>query len=119
MTYGLDLKETFQAMGMVDAFTPEKADFSGMSDRALFVDWVIHQAFVEVNEEGTEAAGVTAMVSTAARDRPSPPPPPEFCADHPFLFLIQSTGDGSVLFLGRITDPPTSGTASGFQGGGR
>lgn len=95
-----DLGETLQAMGMVDAFGA--ADFSGMTgQRDLFISEVVHKAFVEVNEEGTEAAAATAVLMK----RSIPPPTPVFRADHPFLFLIRENNTGSVLFLGRVADP--------------
>lgn len=95
-----DLGETLEAMGMVDAFGP--ADFSGMTgQRDLFISAVVHKAFVDVNEEGTEAAAATAVVM----GRGFAPPPPIFKADHPFLFLIRENSNGSVLFLGRVMDP--------------
>ena len=89
---------------MVDAFSNTKADFSGMDGRPdwLYVGWVLHKAFVEVNEEGTEAAAATAV---GMKHRSIPQPPPEFRADHPFLFWIQDDRTGSLLFLGRMADP--------------
>jgi len=90
-------------MGMADAFDPAKADFSGMTGtKDLFISAVVHKAFVDVNEEGTEAAAATAVV---ARMTAVAEPPPEFRADHPFLFLIRDTKTGAILFLGRILDP--------------
>jgi serpin B len=87
---------------MVDAFGA--ADFSGMTgQRDLFISVVVHKAFVDVNEKGTEAAAATAVVKTRSS---LPPPPPTFRADHPFLFLIQERRTGSVLFLGRLVEPP-------------
>jgi serpin B len=62
---------------------------------------VVHQAFVEVNEEGTEAAASTAVVM----DRPSEESIPRFQVDHPFMFLIRENQTGSILFLGRVVDP--------------
>ena len=95
-----DLGETLKAMGMVDAFGA--ADFSGMTgQRDLFISAVVHKAFVDVNEEGTEAAAATAVVM----GRGFAPPPPIFKADHPFLFLLRENNSGSVLFLGRVVDP--------------
>jgi len=102
MTSAFSLKQTLSAMGMPDAFTP-KADFSGMTgNKDLFISAVIHKAFVDIHEEGTEAAAATAvtMRMTAMRT-----PPSEFRADHPFLFLIRHNPSGSILFLGRVTDP--------------
>jgi len=90
-------------MGMTDAFDEDKADFSGMSGKKdLFITAVLHKAFVEVNEEGTEAAAATGVVVglTAA-----PPRQPVFRADHPFLFLIRDLRSNSILFLGRVMDP--------------
>jgi serpin B len=93
------LSEQLSKMGMPLAFTGT-ADFSGMSGvRDLFISEVIHQAYVDVNEEGTEAAAATAVVMklTAVMD------PLEFRADHPFIFMIMK-GD-QILFMGRVTDP--------------
>jgi len=90
-------------MGMADAFDSGRADFSGMTgDRDLFISAVVHKGFVDVNEEGTEAAAATAVVMTRER---MPPPAPVFRADHPFLFLIRDTKTGAILFFGRILDP--------------
>jgi serpin B len=102
-TAEFSLGDTLVAMGMADAFDPAKADFSGMSGKKdLFISAVVHKAFVDVNEEGTEAAAATAVV---ARMTAVAEPPPEFRADHPFLFLIRDTKTGAILFLGRILDP--------------
>jgi serpin B len=93
------LGDMLAAMGMPTAFTG-LADFSGMSGaRDLFISEVIHQAYVDINEEGTEAAAATAVVmkTTAIMD------PLVFRADHPFLFLIMK-GD-TILFMGRVMDP--------------
>lgn len=98
------MTETLKNMGMPGAFTPE-ADLSGMDGtKNLFIDAVIHQAFVDVNEEGTEAAAVTGGF-LALESLPSPPP--VFRADHPFLFIIQDRQNGNILFLGRVKNPKT------------
>jgi serpin B len=100
----LDLNDTLTRMGTANAFGP-KADFSGMDGtRQLFISGVFHKAWGEVNEEGTEAAAATVvdMVGSIAM---RPPPIPVFRADHPFIFLIRDTRSGSLLFLGRLTDP--------------
>jgi len=94
------MKETLSAMGMPTAFSGG-ADFSGMDGiKNLFIDQVIHQAFVKVDEEGTEAAAATAVVMklTAIQRK-------IFNADHPFIFLIQENETGNILFLGRVVDP--------------
>ena len=78
-------------------------DFSGMTGRpGLYISDVIHEAYVDVFEEGTEAAAATAVVM---RKSSVPPPPVEFRADHPFLFLIRDQRSGGILFLGRLADP--------------
>jgi serpin B len=103
ITSEFSLADTLGGMGMPDAFSPARADFSAMDGRKdLYVSAVAHQAFVEVNEEGTEAATSTAVMM---RPRGLPPPLPVFRADHPFLFLIRDNRNGSILFLGRVTDP--------------
>lgn len=103
MTAQFRLAQTLAGMGMPRAFSPQ-ADFSGMDgERDLFISAVVHKAFVEVNEEGTEAAAATgiAIEMTAVVPRPAP----VFRADHPFIFLIRDELSGSVLFLGRVVDP--------------
>jgi len=86
---------------MADLFSP-RADLSGMDGaRDLFVSAVIHKAYVDVNEEGTEAAAATGGVVGLTAFRP----PPVFRADHPFLFLIRDNHSGGILFLGRVVDP--------------
>ncbi|HEY7156490.1 MAG TPA: serpin family protein [Gemmataceae bacterium] len=100
----LALADHLQAMGMTAAFHAEEADFSGMTgDKSLFLSAVIHEAWVEVNEKGTEAAAATAVVGAkgaAPREQPI-----VFRADHPFLFLIRDRKSGSILFLGRVSNP--------------
>ena len=98
------LPPTLSVMGMPTAFTGA-ADFSGMDGtRNLFIDDVIHQAFVEVNEEGTEAAAATAGIIKLS-SMPVEEPVPVFRADHPFIFLIQDDETGNILFMGRVTNP--------------
>jgi len=110
-----EMNDTLKAMGMVRAFTDPRmangADFTGMCaskdprDR-LYISKVIHKAFVEVNEKGTEAAAATAVImmrTTSARM--TVPFTPTFQADRPFLFVIRDKQTGSVLFMGRITNP--------------
>ena len=93
------------AMGMKDAFGPE-ADFSGMTGRKdLAISEVIHKAYVDVNEEGTEAAAATAVVVATMAIAEPIAPPPVFTADHPFVFLIRDEGTGAVLFMGRVVTP--------------
>ena len=100
------LAQTLAEMGMDLVFNDHKADLSGMAGRPgdLYISQVIHQAYIDVNEEGTEAAAATAVTIGAASVRVEPPTP-EFRADHPFLFLIRDTRSGSILFLGRLADP--------------
>jgi len=107
MTQQFELSSTLAKMGMPQAFS-NGADFSGMTGKPDFtISAAIHKAYIDVNEQGTEAAAATAIVmrATAAR-MPFPEPPPiVFDADHPFLFLIRDTSSGAILFLGRETDP--------------
>jgi serpin B len=104
LTAQFSLAQTLAGMGMSAAFS-SSADFSGMDGaRDLCISAVVHKAFVDVNEEGTEAAAATGTVMRSmALMRPLPIP--VFRADHPFLFLIRDTHSGSVLFLGRVADP--------------
>ena len=101
-----DLQGKLYKMGMLDAFTPGKADFSGLNGtRSFNISVVIHKAWVEVTEEGTEAAAATVVGGPGGAAPAAPPPPPVFRADHPFIFLIRDTRSGSLLFLGRLADP--------------
>ena len=96
------LNNLLKEMGMVDAFLPGVADFSGMDGaNYLLISKAIHQAYVEVNEEGTEAAAATAIIIELSMT----PDPNEFRADHPFIFLIQHEETGAVLFMGKVMNP--------------
>ncbi len=101
------LNDVLAQMGMRDAFDSAKADFSGMATHEnLFLSAVLHKAFIDVNEKETEAAAATA-VTTGVTAAPPPPRLPRavFHADHPFVFLIRDRIIGSILFLGRVTNP--------------
>ena len=105
-TSALDLGAPLQALGMGEVFTAD-ADLSGMTPaESLFLSDALHKAYVAVDEEGTEAAAATAVISITAE--PNPPEPLEFKADHPFLFLIRHRKTGSILFMGRVADPSRS-----------
>jgi len=106
MTSQFSLASVLKSMGMTDAFTPDAADFSGMNGRRdLFISAVIHKAYVEVNEEGTEAAAATGVVVGVTSVMPTQPP--VFRADRPFLFLIRDNRTAGILFIGRVTNPKT------------
>jgi len=95
------MKDVLSALGMPTAFS-ESADFSGMTGkRDLFISFVIHQAYVKVDEKGTEAAAATAVGMQFTSIRPRT----DFRADHPFIFLIQDKETGNILFFGRMVDP--------------
>lgn len=102
ITSSFGLIEPLRRLGMELPFT-ERADFSGMSAKEnLFISTVVHKAYVDVNEKGTEAAAATGvgMIPTSVPLRPK-----EFRADHPFLFLIRHQSSGSILFMGRVQNP--------------
>jgi serpin B len=91
-------------MGMADAFTRD-ADFSGIDGRRdLSVGNVVHKAFVDVSEEGTEAAAATGVTMHALAMRRTEEPV-VFRADHPFVFFIRDSTSGAILFEGRLTQP--------------
>jgi serpin B len=104
MTQQFELSSALSAMGMPQAFT-DAADFSAMTGKPGFtISAAIHKAFIDVNEKGTEAAAATSLVVTASAMRYEPPPI-DFRADHPFVFLVLDKKSGSILFLGRVADP--------------
>ena len=97
-----DLNDILSKMGAEEMFIPGRADLSGITAEPLFVSKVVHKAFVEVNEEGTEAAAATGIgMNTFSM----PLPKLIFKADHPFLFLIRHNDSGAILFLGRLVRP--------------
>jgi serpin B len=102
-TQQMSMSKILSDMGMPVAFSDE-ADFSGIGGKPgdLRITDVVHKAYVDVNEEGTEAAAATGVVVGV---KSLPAPTPEFQADHPFLFLIVDRRNGSILFLGRLADP--------------
>jgi serpin B len=106
MTGAFSLKDQLQELGMVQAFEDD-ADFSKISrDEDLKIGAIIHKAFVEVNEEGTEAAAATAVVFDAKKsDDHHKEVIPVFRADHPFFFVIRDRESGMILFMGRLANP--------------
>ncbi len=107
LTRQFELQQTLGAMGMPKAFEAGVADFSGMTgNRELVISAVIHKAYIDLDEQGTEAAAATAVVMQRALAlAPGRNQPPVFRADHPFIFLIRDNRSGSILFMGRVTDP--------------
>jgi serpin B len=98
----LAMETTLAKMGMPTAFT-DRADLSGMNGTtSLRISKVIHQAFVDVNEEGTEAAAATAVIVVPKSVAPQVT---MFRADHPFIFVIQDKENGNILFIGRVVNP--------------
>ena len=101
LEYESGLKDILTTLGMGIAFT-EMADFTKMyAEGGVWIDQVKHKAFVEVNEEGTEAAAATSTIVTSGMDD-------VFWADHPFLFMIRENHSQTILFMGKLVDP-TSG----------
>lgn len=99
---GYELEKVLPDMGMPDVFDPDRADLSGMYEpdqQPLFLKYVVHKAFVAVDEKGTEAAAATAAITEAVSM------PLTVVFDRPFLFLIRDTDTGALLFLGRLADP--------------
>ncbi len=100
------LKDILGEMGMPSAFVMGDADFSGMDGtRSLYILDVFHKAYVDVNEEGTEAAAATAVPHSMGASDPGIITIPTFRADHPFIFIIQDSGNGNILFMGRVVEP--------------
>jgi serpin B len=108
--FSADLKAVFAELGMREAFDERRADFSGMTGRpasegSIGINAIVHRAFIDVMEGGTEAAAATAVImAPGSAPRPEPDPEP-FRVDHPFLFLILDRTTGAILFEGRIVDP--------------
>jgi len=108
------LEGNLSAMGMPDAFNGRSADFSGITgSKNLYISSVIHQAMIDVNEEGSEAAAATAVGMRAMSARSNRPE--IFRADRPFLFMIVHNSTGSILFMGRVSNPPAEAVAKSGQ----
>jgi len=100
MAYERELNADLKALGMVVPFDETQADFSKMTAEQVFISFVKHKTFVDVNEEGTEAAAVTVtgMEVTSM--------PPCLCVDRPFVFVIRERFSGTILFMGKIVNVP-------------
>lgn len=101
------LRQPLKEMGMATAFDQEKADFSGISSNDLYISAALQKTWVEVDEEGTEAAAVTGMTAATLGIPEGTPERFEMIVDRPFLFLIEDHHTGTILFMGVIYDPPT------------
>jgi serpin B len=99
ITTKVDLRNVLQSLGMTHTFNAEHADLSGITgQQGSFITQAIHQTYVDVNEEGTEASAAT-VIAVKLNGNPT------FYASHPFLFLIRDSNTGSILFIGRVMDP--------------
>ncbi len=96
------LNDQLQSMGMVDAFIPYQADLSGISNNSIFVDFVKQNTFVEVDEEGTEAAAVTTI---GIKLTSMPSQPDQFIIDKSFVFAIRERTTKTLLFIGQVVNP--------------
>ena len=105
--YSQDLNSALKAMGIVTAYDPVNADVSAMVDASnlqgekVYLGTVIQKTYVAIDEEGTEAAAVTAIVAKGTSAAVDPPKPIVFTADSPFYFAIRDNTRGEVLFVGR------------------
>ena len=99
LTQQFDMNDILSKMGAEEMFIHGKANFTGITEDSLYVSKVVHKAFVEVNEEGTEAGAATGIgINTMSLK-------PMFNANHPFMFLIRHSDSGAILFLGRLMKP--------------
>lgn len=104
----LELSTVLRALGMKRAFTPFQADLSLIADdkaSPLYVGDVVHKAFIDVHEKGTEAAAATGVVTAMSAGIEPPVEDVTFVADHPFIYVIRANGSGDILFMGRVENP--------------
>jgi serpin B len=100
------MNETLKALGMPLAFDPGGADFSGINPQERpFISFVIHQANIDVDEKGTEAAAATAVGGDVAGPGVRPAKDITMRLDKPYLFFVRDVETGAILFMGRVTDP--------------
>jgi len=100
--YKVTLNDILSAMGMGIAFRPGEADFSNIADQGLFISKVLHQTFIETNEEGTEAAAATVVMIELTS---IPAGPLEIKLDKPFVYIIRETSTNSIVFMGKTGNP--------------
>jgi serine protease inhibitor len=107
MQAGYDLIPSLNSLGMRSAFVARVADFSGIDDgpEPLWIDYIAHKAYVDVNERGTEAAAATELVLRTLGYAAEEKRPQVFWVDHPFVFLVRDRLTGAIVFLGRVVDP--------------
>jgi serpin B len=106
---GFELSSRLAGLGIRRAFSAEQADFSGITNaERLHIDAVMHKAFIDVAEKGTEAAAATAVAMAAMASVRPAAEPVTLTVDHPFLFAITDTATGLPLFLGQVTRPKAS-----------
>ncbi|MNE75006.1 Serpin (serine protease inhibitor) [compost metagenome] len=106
-SYGTDLKEAVQALGVKVAFDPGKGDFSGIAETAtpMYISNIIHKTYIEVNESGTEAAASTLVGMYAGGAAPPAEEPFEMIVNRPFIYIIEDIQTGVWLFMGAIENP--------------
>jgi serpin B len=107
VTCNFELSSALSAMGMSTAFSRVKADFSGISDApGLHIDKVNHKVYIKVGEMGTEAAATTSVITVFPEDVVLPPPGTvEMVVNHPFVFVIRDASTGTILFIGKVSNP--------------
>ncbi len=110
MAEEFNLRGELEKLGIQDAFLPRKADFTAMAtspQESLYISAVVHKAFLDVDEKGTEAAAATAVIPSGSSYKHETLPNViiPFRADRPFVFLMRHNRTGSILFMGRISDP--------------
>ncbi|MCG8362581.1 MAG: serpin family protein [Pseudanabaenales cyanobacterium] len=103
--YETGLKPILETLGMGIAFDPTRANFAKLSPDSTFISQVQHKTFIEVNEEGTEAAGSTSIGMTVTSVSPEPEPAFEMIVDQPFFIAIRDNSTGAILFMGAIVEP--------------
>ncbi|XP_020275458.1 serpin-ZXA-like [Asparagus officinalis] len=108
ISYGFEASAALKSLGLGLPFTME-GDLTEMVDLPLYVSAIFHKSFIEVNEQGTEAAGASAAVMKEGCSRSLPLGPFDFEADHPFAFVIREDRTGVVLFTGHVLNPSLSG----------
>jgi serine protease inhibitor len=99
-----ELKNVLKGMGMIKAFQPNIADFSKIAEEDLYISAAVHKSFIDVNENGTEAAAVTSITFTTT-SAGNEPPKTIFYVDKPFVFAITEKDTDAILFIGEVNHP--------------